>query len=115
MSIIHGIVIPPGPTEPVRLLHLEDNEDSLNVLEELREAVGGDIEGVLLKNIIMYINGDRKPIGLSYNDRATDLYWSGRPEAAGVDMIVGNAVILGKPDRNGNDTSAPQYLLELAA
>lgn len=77
-------------------------------LEYLQSCVGGYIEAVGLEfegqGATMYLNEEGKLNGLPVNAVATVL-------AAGQihrsDLIVGNVVLVGAPDENGDDTGLP--------
>lgn len=78
----------------------------------LQQIVGGYIELVTLQDpndqmppVSMYVHEEGRITGDPVNDRATAVARRyGWPD--GYD-IVGNVVVLGPPDREGNDTDAP--------
>lgn len=91
-------IIPADVNAPIRI---EDIEPDLKVIQSL---VGGyfQVVGIPSQPAVMYVDeeGKLKP-GAEYNQRATKL-------AAGAilphDIIVGDAVVLGMHDDQGNDT-----------
>jgi len=79
--------------------------------EEICEAVGGYIEYSRLKNIgSMYVNEEGKLLNLPVNMIATTVFsqinnW--------VDVIVGDAIVFGPIDENGNETPVTQEFIDL--
>jgi hypothetical protein len=75
----------------------------------MRDTVGGYIELVRLQMADMYINENGKEQNLRVNARATQLAWVDR--AMGVDdFIVGNAILFGRADERGDETSiTPEF------
>lgn len=75
----------------------------------MQSTVGGYIELVSLKLADMFINEEGKLQGLQPNPRATQLAWT--DHAIGYDdMIVGNAIIFGKPNEVGEESSiTPEF------
>jgi hypothetical protein len=73
--------------------------------EDLRKAVDGYIEAVGIviekQKVTIYLNEEGKLDRLPPNYAATDL----TNGILGWDVIVGNVVLVGGPDREGNDTS----------
>ena len=85
-----------------------DNEIALasvdpdNLLKDLQNAVGGWIEAVnLTDNITMWINEEGKLNNLPLNVTATLLYHT---VYGPYDLIVGNVILTGGPDDDGNTT-----------
>jgi hypothetical protein len=70
----------------------------------MRTTVGGYIERVSLELADMYINEDGKMHNLPANVRATWLAWHEQSIAPN-DFIVGDAILFGKADEYGNETS----------
>lgn len=50
---------------------------------------------------------------LPFNSRATFLWWHFVPEARQKAMLVGQALVVGLPDRNGESTDIPARAMEL--
>lgn len=69
-------------------------------LEVLQERVGGWIEAVVADDpsITMYANEEGRILGL--------------PPNLGVPGLVGDVVIVGAPDEEGNDTTLPEVYLD---
>ena len=78
------------------LVELEDI--SLNALQE---AVGGWVQAIGLKdNLTMWLNEEGKLHGLEHNSSAQRLF--DRSFGAGYDLIVGDAVLMGGADEEGD-------------
>ena len=87
-----GVVI--ETTGTARVIELDDT------LAQLQQAVGGYIEAVTLPNgATMWLNEEGKINGLDHNQQAQFIF--DRSFGPGVDVIVGNAVITGGPDEEG--------------
>ncbi len=108
--MLTAIVVPADPEQPARLEQLGKNN-----LDAYRRLVGGNIEVVSLERppASLYFNEEGKFTGLSLNLRATALLWAHNSAFRGRDNILGDAFILGPPDRQGDDTSAPEELVAL--
>jgi hypothetical protein len=80
-------------------------------LDLLQEKVGGLIQAapVIDRQLTMYCNEDGKHLGLPLNERASDLLGPANP-----DFIVGDVVLVGAPDEDGDDTTLPASLIEAA-
>jgi hypothetical protein len=108
--MVTAIVIPVDLDEPVRQQQLNNSD-----LDAYRQIVGGHLQVV---NLIqppasLYLNEEGKLEGLAVNLRATALLWVHNGAYRERDVVVGPAFIVGPPDRRGDDTSAPDDLLEL--
>jgi hypothetical protein len=105
-----AIVIPVELGKPIRQQHLEKSD-----LDAYRQIVGGNLEVTTLVSppASLYVNEEGKLNGLAFNHRATALLWVHNSAYRDRDVLVGPAFILGPPDRRGDDTSAPEYLVEL--
>ena len=84
-------------------------------LEEAQAHVGGNIEGLSLPGAYAYINEDGKGLKLPLNVRATD-FWiallAGANRDSFSDFIVGNMLIFGPIDSEGDETDVPLFVLE---
>lgn len=76
--------------------------DDANGLEQLQALVGGWLEGVDLGDAFMYVNEEGKIDGLPVNASATLLFHAVHGPH---DIIVGNVVLVGQSDENGDETS----------
>lgn len=108
--VVTVIVIPVDLNQPIRQQQLNKRD-----LDAYREIVGGNLELVTLvwPPAGIYINEDGKLEGLPVNRRATALWWAHNSASRGRDAIVGPAFVVGPADRKGDDTSAPDYLVDL--
>lgn len=84
-----------------------------NQLEDYQQAVGGHVQGVPFPGGSLFVNDDGKSAGLPANDFATQLCAAFAVGLAEDDYIVGNAVLVGEPNAEGELTSV-DYLLRLA-
>jgi hypothetical protein len=106
--VVHAIQIPVEEDRPLYKVTLED-------LSGMQAAVGGYIEvidlGPLTASLIINEEGklERRPI----NRRATLLFWLLFPSVRHRDVIVGDVLIVGHPDNQGNTTDAPENVVEL--
>jgi hypothetical protein len=105
--MVKGLVVP--ATESMPLVVQEFSK-----FEEYQDAVGGWIEAVDVSNlgVTIYVNEDGRSHHLPFNSRATFLWWYSMPHARSGAMLVGDVVIVGLPDRNGNNTDIPSDVLE---
>ena len=94
-----AVIVRPGEP-PVKAL-LEDH------LKVYQEVVGGYIEGVVGKDVTMYVNEEGLMLNLPFNGPATMF---ARTRGAQVNL-VGTALILGSIDDQGNTTDVPQSVL----
>lgn len=83
-------------------------------LEDYQAAVGGWIEPVDIPElgITVYVHEEGLVLNLPFNSRAAFLWWYFVPEARQKAMLVGPAVIVGLPDRNGDSTDIPSEVAE---
>lgn len=93
-----AVLIP--PSGPVQILDVEEFS-----LEFMQDCVKGPIEAIGLESATMYLNEEGKIVDppLPPNDIATRLLH----EAGGIpwDTVLGNVIIVGPPDDDGDDTS----------
>lgn len=84
----------------------------ISSLEDLQAAVGGLVQVVDTTieghPVDIWLNEEGKLLGLRYNLVATYLW---RPYR-GLDHIVGDVVLTGGPDREGNRTDLPEVVFE---
>lgn len=90
-------------------------ERELCSLEDYQAAVGGWIEAVDIPalGVTVYVHEEGLPQALPFNSRATFLWWYFVPEARQKAMLVGPALVVGLPDRNGESTDIPKEVAEL--
>lgn len=106
--MVQGIVIPADAESP-----LEQRDFAR--LEDYQAAVGGWIEAVDLLDfgVTIYVNEEGLLRHLPFNSRASFLWWYHVPEARQKAMLVGDAVLIGLPDRNGNSTDLPDAVRDI--
>lgn len=100
--MVQGIVIPAEAEKP-----LEQRDFAR--LEDYQAAVGGWIEAVDLHDlgVTVYVNEEGLLRQMPFNSRASFLWWYYVPAARQKSMLVGDAVLIGLPDRNGDSTDLP--------
>lgn len=110
MSIIKCLVIPADPEQPLRIEEMEASD-----LDHMQRLVGGSIEVVNLDNppCSLYFNEEGSRHSLNENLRATAILYVGRPAFIGHTTLLGDAFITGMPDRQGDDTDAPEEMYQL--
>jgi hypothetical protein len=108
--MLTAIVVPADPGQPVAMEHIAKDD-----LTAYRRLVGGHLEVIHLERppASLYLNEEGKVLELPLNPRATALLWMHNASFRGWDLIVGNAFILGPPDDESYDTTAPAELVEL--
>ncbi|GAB3608356.1 hypothetical protein GCM10027414_04810 [Humibacter ginsengiterrae] len=106
--MVTGIVIPADAEKAL-------GERTFVNLEDYQAAVGGWIEAVDLPSlgVTIYVNEEGLLRHLPFNSRASFLWWYHVPEARQKAMLVGDAVLVGLPDRNGDSTDVPLLVREL--
>jgi hypothetical protein len=87
-----------GFDESITVVDLDSEEGSYNILSN---AVDGYIEAIrFTETLNMYINEEGKLNGLMVNSMATAIF---QTRYGKVDIIVGNAVLTGGVDEDGED------------
>lgn len=108
--MITAIVIPAHSAHPVRVEQIAPVD-----LDVRQRLVGGTIQALNLYKppSTMYINDEGKLLDLRPNPRATSVLWVHNPDFRNHDFVVGDAIIVGQPDEQGNDETAPQELVDI--
>jgi hypothetical protein len=106
--VARGVHVPARITHPVTVREFDN-------LADYQAGVGGPIEAIDIRllDIKMYVNEEGLLRGLDLNSRATFLWWYHVPESRQRAFLVGDAVILGWPDQDGESTDLPDALLAL--
>jgi hypothetical protein len=106
--VVRALRIPTDADEPITELEVQ-------TLEEYQAAVGGWIEPVDIPDlgVTVYVHEEGLVLGLPFNSRATFLWWYYVPEARQKAMLVGPALVVGLPARNGDSTDIPRDTVEL--
>lgn len=106
--MVQAIVIPANDTEPIEPRGLRE-------LEDYQAEVGGWIEHVDLPEIgaTLVVNENGIAERLPFNRRATFFWWFHQPHARGHARLVGNVVLVGLEDTDGDPTDIPAPTAEL--
>lgn len=106
--MIHAIQIPVDEDRPLYKVSIEN-------LAGMQSAVGGFIEFVDLGPLTasLIVNEEGKLAKLPINRRATLLFWLLYPSVRHRDVIVGDVLIVGHADRQGNTTDVPAKVSDL--
>lgn len=106
--MVKGLIIPAEGSAPAV-------ERDFEQLEDYQAAVGGWIEPVDIPDlgVTMYVNENGIAERHEPNLRATFFWWFHVPAARQSAMLVGDAVIVGEPDRDGASTDVPNEVAEL--
>ncbi len=101
--MVKGLIIPADSGRPV-----ESRE--FTGLDDYQKGVGGWIEAVDIPSlgITVYVNEEGIMLNLPFNSRATFMWWYEWPLARQKAMLLGDAVVVGLPDRNGASTDVPR-------
>ncbi|MDQ0868988.1 hypothetical protein QFZ70_001461 [Arthrobacter sp. V1I9] len=106
--MIHAIQIPVDEQRPLYKV-------AINGLSSMQEAVGGYVQFIDLGPLhaSMVMNEEGKLQKLPINRRATLMFWLLFPSVRHNDVIVGDAILVGLPDKDGNTTDVPQEVVDL--
>lgn len=106
--MVRALRVPVDPDEPIA-------EVQVNSLADYQEIVGGYIEPVDIPalGVTVYVNEEGLLRQLPFNSRATFLWWYFVPEARQKAMLVGSAIIVGLPNRQGDSTDIPREVTDL--
>ena len=104
------LLIPADDQLPISLQSIERSKE----LEQLQRLVGGNIEIAPCRSSKFTIFVNEDATSLPTNARATHLWrdiWEGCEEAIAV--MVGNMIVCGAPDKNGDQLGLPKSLIKL--
>jgi hypothetical protein len=106
--VVRALRIPVDPDEPI-------TEVQVDSLKDYQAVVGGYIEPVDIPalGVTVYVNEEGLLRQIRLNSRVTFLWWYFVPEARQTAMLVGPALIVGLPNRNGESTNIPREAKEL--
>ena len=106
--MVQAILIPHEMDKPIAL----QGFDRLSVMQL---AVGGYVEPVFIEkhSMTIYANEEGKIHQLPVNRRATCLWWLFAPEMRGLDIIVGDIVLVGSARGRGSMTALDPELKQL--
>lgn len=106
--MVQAIVIPANDTHPIE-------PRDLRTLEDYQTEVGGWIEHVDLPDIgvTLVVNENGIAERLPFNRRATFFWWFHQGYGRGRVRLVGNVVLVGLEDTDGDPTDIPAAIAEL--
>ena len=107
-NIVKGIFISADMEQPIKVVEF-DRSDYTNI----QKFVGGLFQVLDIPNASIWINEEGKLIGLPFNLRASNLLYLYRSEFIGNDALVGDALVLGQADNEGNTLSVPDKFVDL--
>lgn len=110
MATIKAIYIPADSAEDVYVQHIERDD-----YRKIQELVGGSFEVLNVNDppCSLYFNEEGRIKELPENERATLLLRVMRPEFITESPLLGDVLLVGAPDGDGNDTSAPETLVSI--
>jgi len=103
-----GIYIPADEAAPIEFR-------LFGQITEYQEAVGGWFECIDLDEpaATFFVNEEGKVTNLPLNRRATLMWWANYRAARNVDAFMGNVILMGKPDEDGDTQDVPGELVTL--
>jgi hypothetical protein len=106
--MFHAVQIPQDEERPLYKVAIDG-------LSGMQAAVGGYIQVVDLTplNASLVMDEEGKLTQKPINRRATLLFWLLFPSVRHRDVIVGDVILTGTPDKNGNTTDVPETLVKL--
>lgn len=106
--MIHAIQIPVEEERPLYKVAIDG-------LSGLQAGVGGYVQAIDLGPLkaTFFVNEEGKLEKRPINRRATLMWWLLFPSARHMDVIVGDAILVGEPDEDGNTTDVPQEVVDL--
>ena len=106
--MVKGLWLPSGADSPIE-------EHDFTALANYQTAVGGWIEAVDIPalSITLFVNEEGLLRHLPLNSRATFLWWFHVPTVRQSAMLVGDAVVVGLPNPEGDSTDAPNGAVAL--
>lgn len=107
---ITGIRIPVDLDEP-----LERREIEMGDIKDYQLIVGGMFDVIDFEQppASVFFNDEGKIIGLPMNRRATTLLWACSIDWIAHDYLMGDVLLLGQPDDEGDTQSVPDELLSI--
>lgn len=85
-----------------------------NEVTPMQDAVGGNLQALTVGtpqgDVTFWVNEEGKLLHLPINGAATNMWWILAPEFAQRDFLVGDVIITGGADRNGDTLSVPKFL-----
>ena len=103
-----GIFIPLDQEQPLEVRDFAGLSDYQSAVEGLIEPMDLD-----RPDSTLYVNEEGKLVRLEQNRRATLILWLHNSRYRGADIILGNAVLIGQPDEEGDTQDVPEDLINL--
>jgi len=103
-----GIFIPADESAPLEFR-------LFGQITDYQEAVGGWFECIDIDahKATFFLNEEGKVTNLPLNRRATLMWWATYPASRNVDAFMGNAILMGQPDEEGDTQDVPAELVTL--
>lgn len=101
-----ALLIPTDTTQPI-------TRTEVHGLEDLQRGVGGWIQPVDGEDFTAYVDEEGKVKGREFNARANRLIHEQVPALPTWDLIVGDVVIVGGLDEEGDSTDVPERVAQL--
>lgn len=103
-----GIVIPADEAAPLEFR-------LFGQVTEYQEAVEGWFQCIDIEEpaATFFVNEEGKVHDLPLNRRATLMWWVHSPAARRADAFMGNVILLGRPDEDGDTQDVPSELVKL--
>ncbi len=83
-------------------------------IKPMQDAVGGNLETLTARtpqgDVTFWANEEGKLQHLPINGAATNVWWILAPEFAQRDFLVGDVIITGGADHNGDTLSVPKFV-----
>lgn len=108
---ITGILIPEDVDEPMERVKFDRGD-----IKKMQGYIGGNFAVTDLErpaSSLWYGDESKLVDGWQINRRATNLLWIGNSAFYRYDVIAGDAILTGPPDKSGNTTSVPDELITL--
>jgi hypothetical protein len=110
MATIKGILMPVDQFAPISVVEFDQSDYT-----QITKLIGGTfgVTDTLRPDASVWYHDEGKILGLPVNRRASLFLWVHRTEFRGYDALMGDVLILGPADDEGNTTSVPDELVEL--
>ncbi len=110
MSVIKGIYLPCDADKPIERVEFESGN-----IKAIQHYVGGWFQVVDIERpgASIFCDEEGKMKGSPLNRRATMLWWTHWTPARNVDVLMGDCLIIGQPDDDGESQSVPDELVNL--
>lgn len=108
---ITGILVPQDDEQPLQKVEFERGD-----IRTMQGYVGGTFDVIDIDNppaSIWFDDEGKIKAEWTPNRRATLMLWVHSSAFRNFDVVAGNALLTGPPDKNGDTTSAPDHLLKL--